>query len=422
MSNIYDYHIKDAKRIEEVIKRPIVDVVITSPPYWNLKNYGVDDQVGFGQKYEDYLNDITIIFEKCKNVLKDNGSIWIVVDSFKKGGDIRLLPFELAQRLKEKGLFLQDIIIWQKDKTLPWSSKGKLRNIFEYILFFTKHKKEFKYNVDRLRELELKKWWVKYPERYNPKGKVPSRVWEIPIPIQGWGKAWVRHFCPFPPRLVERILLLTTDEGDVVLDPFAGSGSVLAQAKVMKRKSIGFDVNPEYKEMYKEKVLPFFKELWKKREKELAEEEKKRKYLEETIISLRKIKYPIQLIKCLMQWSPELVKEINFVIAYDSSEIKYYFVLNRECKKIRESIIKVRNHKLMKKFSMTPVINVILLNEISGIDFKTKMYLYENGINNVYKTEINLKEWIYQRKNAYVKEKIPPIVSNIRIYKKDFLI
>jgi len=197
-NNLFGYHIQDSRNIKDIIKGKLVDVIITSPPYWNLKDYGVDNQIGFGQNYEKYLDEMIDILNSCKDILKDKGSMWIVVDSFKKGGNVRMLPFEIADKLQKKGWHLQDIIIWQKDKTLPWSSKGKLRNIFEYVLFFTKNN-NFNFFVDNLREIDLKKWWPKYPERYNPKGKVPSRVWEIPIPVQGWGKSWVRHFCPFPP-------------------------------------------------------------------------------------------------------------------------------------------------------------------------------------------------------------------------------
>src|SRR3989344_8170588 len=90
MTNLFDYHIKDSRELTNVIKEPIVDVVITSPPYWNLKDYGTDNQIGFGQKYESYLEDLTIILDNCKKILKNKGSMWIIVDSFKQGGNIRM--------------------------------------------------------------------------------------------------------------------------------------------------------------------------------------------------------------------------------------------------------------------------------------------------------------------------------------------
>ncbi len=154
-----------------------------------------------------------------------------------------MLPFELAQEAEACGWILRDVIVWEKDKTRPWSSRGRLRNSFEYVLFFVKSSR-FKYYVERLREpLALKRWWVRYPERYNPEGKAPSNVWRAAIPVQGsWANTAIQHACPLPPDLVERMLLLSTDLGDVVLDPFAGSGVVVAEAERLRRRGVGVEL------------------------------------------------------------------------------------------------------------------------------------------------------------------------------------
>jgi len=302
------FYIHDARNIKDKITDKIVNAVITSPPYFNLKNYNVENQIGFGQNYETYLEELQNIFSYCANIVKDSGSLWVIIDTFREKGSLKLLPFDLVKQLKDEWI-LQDILIWVKDKTRPWSAKGKFRKIYEYILFFTKKgSTDFVFNIDKIKvTTDLKKWWVKYPERYNPKGKTPVGVWsfplpdygiwEISIPVQGtWGNGWVKHACPFPPELIERILLLTTNEGDVVLDPFAGSGSVIAQARVMGRKAIGFDINPKYKKMYIETVYPEFKQQWKIRKKEIRKMEINQKILQEKIIKLRKLKYPKELI------------------------------------------------------------------------------------------------------------------------------
>lgn len=380
-SELFGYHIKDSRKLDEVVKKPIVDVVVTSPPYWNLKDYDRENQIGFKQDYETYLKDLILVLKKCSDVLKKSGSIWIVVDSFKKGNNIKLLPFDLANRLQKNGLYLQDIIIWQKNKTLPWSRKGKLRNIFEYILFFTKDKKRFKYYVDRLREIDLKKWWIKYPERYNPKGKVPSRVWDISIPMQGWGKTWVRHFNPFPPELVERILFLVTNSQDVVLDPFAGSGSVLAQAHVMKRKIIGFDLNKDYRKMYRGTVMPFFESTWKHRKKQLNLLTKKRRHLKKTIIKLRQLKYPILLLEALKENRGKgIVKNIKciVVIGNDSElDVKYCFILQhaQNNERIITKLYETAQAKKLKKFSLRCT---FIIEDISGLKSKitSSKFLY----------------------------------------------
>ena len=147
-------------------------------------------------------------------------------------------------------------------------------------------------------------------------GKTPQGLWEFSIPTQGvWGNGWVRHYCPFPPALIEQIIQLTTDEKDVVMDPFAGSGSVLAQARVMKRKAIGFDLSEEYKEMYETTVYPGIKQKWKIRKKELEQKRKFQSQLKEKINNLRTIKYPKELIKRSVKAgvSKDIISQLNSV-------------------------------------------------------------------------------------------------------------
>lgn len=247
----------DARILAPQLADESVSVTITSPPYWGLKDYGVKGQIGWAQDYDQYLSDLISIFRHVHRATVPSGSLWIVLDTFKRNGTLRLLPFEVSERLRsEIGWLLQDIIVWDKGKTLPWSRAGKLRNQFEYLLCFSKTN-HFKYEIDRLKEIELKEWWVKYPERYNPRGKVPSNIWTLPIPVQGsFSSNGLRHACPFPTALVERILLLTTDPNvnDIVLDPFAGSGVVVALAEQMQRGFLGFELNPRFIEMYKSTV------------------------------------------------------------------------------------------------------------------------------------------------------------------------
>ena len=240
----------DSRNLISILpKDNLVQTTITSPPYFDMKDYGVENQIGFGQSYENYLNDLQSVFKQVLQRTKDDGTLWIVIDAFKREGSIVPLPFDLANKLKEIGWHFQDVIIWKKDKTVPWSTNGFVQKKIEYILFFSKQKK-YKYNKDVIRVYDtqhLKQWWIKYPERYNPKGKVLDQVWEFPIPVQGsWGNEYVRHFCPLPPKMVATMILLTTNENDIVLDPFAGSGAVIAQSAYMKRKFIGAELNPQY--------------------------------------------------------------------------------------------------------------------------------------------------------------------------------
>lgn len=246
----------DSRKIINTLGNSIkIKTTITSPPYFDMKDYGTENQVGFGQSYTEYLDDLRKIFGDVYEITDNDGSLWIIIDSFKRDNQVVTLPFDLANKLKEIGWLLQDIIIWKKDKTVPWSKSGFVQRKFEYILFFTKTN-NFKYNKDKVRNYDtnqLKKWWVKYPERYNPKGKALDEIWEFPIPTQGsWGKKYIRHFCPLPKEMVATMIEISTDLEDVVLDPFAGSGSVLFQSYIMGRSYIGFELNDSYIQMFNE--------------------------------------------------------------------------------------------------------------------------------------------------------------------------
>ena len=251
MNKVYN---GDSRCLLEILPEGVqVQTTITSPPYFDMKDYGVEGQVGFRQKYEEYLEDLKEIFAQIYTVTKDDGTLWIVIDTFKRDHAVVTLPFDLVQKLNSVGWKLQEIIIWKKDKTVPWSSKGFMQRKFEYVLFFSKQN-NYKTNKDQVRiydTQQLKKWWVKYPERYNPKGKALDEIWEFPIPVQGsWGTEYIRHFCPLPKEMVATMISISTDEEDVVFDPFAGSGAVMSQSAYMKRTYLGIEINPQYINMF----------------------------------------------------------------------------------------------------------------------------------------------------------------------------
>ena len=157
------YFIHDARHIGE-LNISQVDLIVTSPPYFDMKDYGSKNQIGYGQKYEDYLSDLGQVFKQCYSITKDSGSLWMVVDNLRKEGQTYLVPFDVIRRVEKSGWILQDIIIWKKDKTVPYAHKGQMRNIFEYVLFFTKSK-DFKFYRERITSItDLKEWWGKYPQ------------------------------------------------------------------------------------------------------------------------------------------------------------------------------------------------------------------------------------------------------------------
>ena len=262
-ASFWTLHQHDARNLEELFARrangqsPKITTTITSPPYGGLKDYGPNDQIGYGQSYDNYLNDMEMVLRQIHHRTAMDGSLWLIADTYMANGRLLPVPFDLAKAAETVGFTLRDVIIWQKDRTLPWSNGTRLRNSFEYVLLLVKGPSP-KYRIDRLREHDRsKEWWIRFPERYNPNGKAPPNVWSIPIPKQGsWGDGEITHACPLPPELVRRLILLSTDEGDVVFDPFAGSGVVVAEAERLRRHGIGTELVEQHVDEFTRIIRP----------------------------------------------------------------------------------------------------------------------------------------------------------------------
>lgn len=295
--SLFDLHLEDARNLKDYLHTNSsdtgfsVDAVITSPPYADLKDYGGDGQIG-QQPFNTFLDDVREVFSQCYDITADDATLWMVIDEYQRDGRVIRLPSIIADALEnlpgvtdclkcntllqyrqntggyvcpdcgeiysplEDSWQLKEHIIWDKKRTLPWGGGG-LRNVHEHILMFAKTD-QYRFNVDKIRIFntdELSKWWVGYPERFNPKGKIPGNIWEHEIPKQGqWGPKVSTHPSPLPYSLLERIIRTSTAEGDVVLDPFAGVGTTLAVADVLGRKAIGFEINEEYLDVYNEYI------------------------------------------------------------------------------------------------------------------------------------------------------------------------
>lgn len=391
----------DSRNILSILQNEdLVQSTITSPPYYDMKDYEVDNQIGFGQTYEAYLNDLQSVFRQVLLRTKDDGTLWIIIDTFKRNGSIVPLPFDLANKLKEIGWHFQDIIIWEKDKTVPWSSGGFIQKKIEYILFFSKSAK-YKYNKDVIRVYDtqhLKQWWVKYPERYNPKGKAIDQVWKYPIPVQGsWGTKYVRHFCPLPKEMVATMIQLTTNEGDIVLDPFAGSGAVIAQAAYMNRHYIGAELNPEYIDKAYRYIADTIKAGREEYKNSINVSEQV--IFENTIWELRALKYGRLLLKNIVK---ETGDDIQMVVkrgdmVNQKLRVEYTIICSPQNREVYNKII---NDAILirplSKFEISPIIN--FTQEMSEIK---NMYAYSatNTTN-------------YLSKDQYAKAKI---FSHIRL-------
>jgi DNA modification methylase len=315
-ASFFTLHRGDARRLEALLapyssqQEPLLTCTITSPPYADLKDYGDPDQIGWGQAFDEYLVECRRVFRAIAKHTKPEGSMWLIADTLQDQQQpaptpILPLPFQLAEEAKQAGWTLRDIIIWRKDRTIPWTTRGQLRDTFEYILFFVKTE-SFKYHVDRIRDpVKLTEWWVQYPERYNPQGKVPTNVWDIPILIQGsWASSAIKHACPLPYELVERLVLLSTDKGDVVFDPFAGTGVVVAEAERLGRRGLGIELVRKYYRAFHKVVRQEI--LQGRGEDELAKRAERSDYLRDVIPKLRALKYPKTLWNMLRTRRPEL--------------------------------------------------------------------------------------------------------------------
>ncbi|QLH84807.1 DNA-methyltransferase [Halosimplex pelagicum] len=353
---IYHHNAKQLQsRLEDEFDETdnLVDAIITSPPYADLIKYGDhEDQVG-QQAYEAFMDDIRGIFKQCYSIASEDATLWIITDTYRKDGHFVRLPFDIADEIenlpqlticqndgcgallnknRETGRFhcpecgeeydptsdswrMQDHIIWNKQRTRPWRQKGQLRNVYEHISMFSKSD-TYTYDIDNIRITDTEeygRWWVDYPERYNPSGMVPGNVWEYPIPKQGdYGPKVSFHPSPFPRELVERILKLSTTEGDVVLDPFAGVGTTLAIAEGLDRKPLGFELNEDYVDYYRDHVRPNILEEMRYTQDTLTDEQAE---LRKTIWSLRVHKYVLKLFTQLvgMEATDIVDEDIEFI-------------------------------------------------------------------------------------------------------------
>lgn len=394
MSGHKKYYLGDSRELNLLIKRhkiPSPNLIISSPPYFDLLDYdGAKNQIGFGTKnYESYLDEIVKIFDKCYDFAKQNASFWLIIDTFKKQGEVIPLPFDINRKLHElnkKTWNLKEVIIWDKEKNLPWNSKGRLKNQFEYILYFTKGE-NFTFNIDKVREInDLKKWWLSYPERYNPIGKAPSNLWQFTTPIRGWGNGKQNHFCPFPFALIEKIISIASNPGDVIFDPFLGSGSVIALASVMERNAYGIDINKKYKSRFSKEVIIGAQKYWSSRVSELEYNKNAIKNFKSTNQKLRKLKIASHIAIHIN----EINKAAFVYLLADQPGAKFtLYIIENDVKPIID-ITSEALLSLIHQSKVLPNVEIISTTEIQNILSKSKVFKYSyekfysvNGIMNL---------------------------------------
>ena len=252
-----------------------------------MHDYGNASQIGVrGQGVEDYLVLLSKLFRDCHQIAAADATFWLVVGTVRRNGRLVPLPDRLAVCAEKAGWTLREAITWDKQKALPWTHHGELRDITEQVLLFSKSD-SFRFDATELRSpIPNSIWWRRYPERYSPNGAMPTNLWSIPIPTQGSWTGIRTHFCPFPEELTYRMLSLTTAKGDTVLDPLAGIGSVPAMAEAMDRVGYGLELTAEYARLYEPAVRSAKGFLAR-----LGEDSHRREDFRQTIIQLRLLKF-----------------------------------------------------------------------------------------------------------------------------------
>jgi DNA modification methylase len=433
----FTVHQGDARRLELLLSRysspshPLLTCTITSPPYGTLKDYGDPAQIGFGQPHDEYLVDMRRVFRSLHRHTRPDGSLWVVADTLRpperRGGPWRmqLLPFELAREAESVGWILRDVVIWLKDKTLPWSGRGRMRNAFEYVLFFVRSPK-FKYRVERLREpTDLEQWWVRYPERYNPQGKSPTNVWAVPIPVQGsWANTAVRHACPLPADLIERMLLLSSDEQDVVLDPFAGSGMVVAEATRLRRRGVGVELISRHVAAFHSTVLP---EITERRGVDvLRERQQHSDALQRTITNLRIVKYPKAMLRTLREMEPTLPDPYAlYVLASrrrdrDGRVRADLLIILRDSEisrgdEFRRAAAGAMRRRPASKFGISANVSIVSIAELTRVHRGRKLWAYLDGRTHSTVGRCTMTT-VHEQAMKPSRHRVPVIVSNVEVH------
>ena len=247
----------DSRKVLAQMPSGVFQSCVTSPPYWSLRDYSIAGQIGLEDSLSDYVDSLVEVFEQVRRVLRDDGTLWLNIgDGYTSGGrtwrapdkknparamdvrpptpdglkskDLLGVTWRLAFALQAVRWYLRSDIVWYKPNCQPESVKDRPTRSHESLFLLSKNER-YLYNYEALRG----------PNRRNLR-----TVWEINT--QPCNDA---HFAVFPPSLVEPCVVLGTRQGDLVLDPFFGSGTTGLVALKMSRRFVGIELNPRYAEI-----------------------------------------------------------------------------------------------------------------------------------------------------------------------------
>ena len=246
----------DSRCMSEILDNS-VHLIITSPPYWQLKDYGNKKQIGFNDSYENYINNLNLVWNECNRVLANGCRLCINIgDQFARSvyyGRYKVIPIrtEIIKFCESIGFDYMGAIIWQKKTTtnttggasimgsFPLPRNGILSIDYEFILLFKKLGKPSRPNM-KFKELSkmTKEEWKEYF----------SGHWNF------GGARQDGHIAMFPEELPHRLIKMFSFVGDTVLDPFLGSGTTSLAARRLQRNSVGYEINSEFIPLIKDKI------------------------------------------------------------------------------------------------------------------------------------------------------------------------
>jgi DNA modification methylase len=288
MSTTHKIIIGDSRTMEEV-KDESVHLIVTSPPYWQLKDYGDGSQIGFNHSYEDYINNLNLVWKECYRILHKGCRLCINIgDQFARSvyyGRYKIIPIrtEIIKFCETIGFDYMGAIIWQKVTTcnttggatvmgsFPYPRNGIVKLDYEFILIF---KKLGKPSV--------------VPRSIKEKSKLSQEEWNAYF-YGHWnfaGEKQDKHLAMFPEELPRRLIKMFTFVDDTVLDPFLGSGTTSLAAKKLNRNSIGYEINENFLPLIKEKVGLAQKNAYPEAIFEVTKQDKTKKDFKEEIKKL----------------------------------------------------------------------------------------------------------------------------------------
>ena len=234
-----------------------VQLVITSPPYWQLKDYGVENQIGYYEDYETYINNLNLVWKECYRVLDNGCRLCVNIgDQFARAvyyGRYKVIPIrtEIIKFCESIGFDYMGAIIWQKQTTtnttggaslmgsFPTPRNGILSIDYEFILIFKKLGIPSKVSkaIKEQSKLTTEEWIEYFSGHWNFSGAKQDG-----------------HLAMFPEELPKRLIKMFAFKGETVLDPFMGSGTTSLAARNLERNSMGYEINPEFIEIAKQKL------------------------------------------------------------------------------------------------------------------------------------------------------------------------